>query len=122
MTALLRLPVALRRYIRLPDRKASCASCRSSMRLPLSPESSFRVTKSPVPARSAIIRDSDIEVEEESEDLVQLFETALKRRPARFGSSASSSTARCPKRCENRRRRNRRGVLAEISVINGRWR
>lgn len=80
MSALLRLPVALKRYIRLPDRKGvvrfmSLEHAVAAFTGKLFP--GYEVTGS---GTFRIIRDSDIEVEEESEDLVQLFETALKRR------------------------------------------
>ncbi|MCO5062963.1 MAG: RNA degradosome polyphosphate kinase [Rhizobiaceae bacterium] len=80
MSALLRLPVALRRFIRLPDKKKhvrfmSLEAVVSLFVGKLFP--GYEVTGS---GTFRIIRDSDIEVAEESEDLVQLFETALKRR------------------------------------------
>lgn len=78
LRALLMLPAMLPRFIRLPGARARYISLENTIRTffdQLFPgyamlgHGAFRV-----------IRDSDIEVEEEAEDLVRYFQTALKRR------------------------------------------
>lgn len=78
LKALLLLPQALDRFIRLPGPKIRFISLENIVMLFLG--HLFPGYDVASKGMFRIVRDSDIEVEEEAEDLVRLFESALKRR------------------------------------------
>ncbi len=80
MTALLRLPVALKRFVCLPDQGDRVRYMALEEVVGQFIDTLFPGYIVKGLGTFRIIRDSDIEVEEEAEDLVRLFERALKRR------------------------------------------
>lgn len=83
LTAIVRMPHTLDRFVMLPsldDRPASNRSIRVEQVVALFIDKIFPGYDVKGLGAFRLIRDSDIEIEEEAEDLVRHFETALKRR------------------------------------------
>lgn len=80
MTALLRVPTAVERFVRLPNSGKTIRYIPLEAILDSYMDRLFPGYTVQGMGTFRIIRDSDIEVEEEAEDLVRYFETAIKRR------------------------------------------
>jgi polyphosphate kinase len=80
LTALLPVPSQLQRFVRLPDRAGKARFITLENLIGLYLDRLFPGHVVIAQGAFRILRDSDIEVEEEAEDLVRLYETMLKRR------------------------------------------
>ncbi len=80
VTALLPIPSQLQRFVRLPDRKGKARFITLENLIGLYLDQLFPGHTVAASGVFRILRDSDIEVAEEAEDLVRLYETMLKRR------------------------------------------
>ncbi len=80
VTALLPVPSQLKRFVRLPDRGGKARFIPLENLIALYLDRLFPGHTVVASGFFRILRDSDIEIEEEAEDLVRLYETLLKRR------------------------------------------
>ena len=80
LTALLPVPSQLQRFVRLPDRKRKARFITLENLIGLYLDRLFPGHAVAAAGVFRILRDSDIELAEEAEDLVRLYETMLKRR------------------------------------------